>query len=105
MSILPLDEVSFAGLEQDGVRTLVLLRDVATLLRAKSRGLSLRRVNLGNLHHGPGRRPVSASVYLTADELEQLRALDASGVELEARGVPTDRPIRFAEMAERFEKG
>ena len=44
-------------------------------------------------------------MYLTAEELEQLRALDASGVELEARGVPTDRPIRFAEMAERFEKG
>jgi mannose/fructose/N-acetylgalactosamine-specific phosphotransferase system component IIB len=48
---------------------------------------------------------VSASVYLTAEELQQLRALEASGVELEVRGVPSDRPILLAEMAERFEKG
>jgi mannose/fructose/N-acetylgalactosamine-specific phosphotransferase system component IIB len=100
-----LDAVPFARLEQDGVRTLVLLRDIAALLRARSRGLPMRHVNLGNVHHGPGRRPVSTSVYLTAEELQQLRALEASGVELEARGVPADRPISLAEMAERFEKG
>jgi len=105
VSISRLDDVPFARLEQDRVRTLVLVRDVATLLRAKSRGLPLRHLNLGNVHHGPGRRPVSASVYLTAEELEQLRALDASGVELEIRGVPADRPILFSEMAQRFEKG
>lgn len=100
-----LDDVSFASLEQDRIRTLLLLRDIPMLLRAKSRGLVLRHINLGNVHHGPGRRPVSASVYLTAEELEQLRTLDANGVELEARGVPSDRPILFAEMAQRFEKG
>ncbi|MGO9829010.1 MAG: PTS sugar transporter subunit IIB [Myxococcaceae bacterium] len=105
VDIFRLDEVPFARLEQDAVRTLLLVRDVAALMRARSRGLSLRRVTLGNVHHASGRRPVSASVYLSAEELEQLRALAGSGVELEARGVPTDRPIGFAEMAERFEKG
>jgi mannose/fructose/N-acetylgalactosamine-specific phosphotransferase system component IIB len=105
VDISRLDDVPFARLEQDGVRTLVLVRDVTSLLRAKSRGLPLRHLNLGNVHHGPGRRPVSPSVYLSGEELQQLRALDASGVELEARGVPADRPIPFSEMAERFEKG
>jgi mannose/fructose/N-acetylgalactosamine-specific phosphotransferase system component IIB len=105
VDISRLDDVPFARLEQDNIRTLVLVRDLPALLRARSRGLVLRHLNLGNLHHGPGRRPVSASVYLTAEELEQLRALDASGVEVSARGVPADRPISFSEMAERFEKG
>jgi mannose/fructose/N-acetylgalactosamine-specific phosphotransferase system component IIB len=105
VDISRLDDVPFTQLEQDNVRTLVLVRDLPALLRARSRGLPLRRLNLGNLHHGPGRRPVSASVYLTVEELEQLRALNASGVEVEARGVPADRPISFSEMAERFEKG
>ncbi len=105
VDISRLDEVPFARLDQDSVRTLVLVRDVAALLRARSRGLPLRHLNLGNVHHAPGRRPVSASVYLSPDEVEQLRALAASGVEIEARGVPSDRPIGFAEMAERFEKG
>jgi mannose/fructose/N-acetylgalactosamine-specific phosphotransferase system component IIB len=105
VSISRLEDVPFVQLERDNVRTLLLLRDLPALMRARSRGLTLRHLNLGNIHHGPGRRPVSASVYLTADELEQLRELDASGVELEVRGVPTDRPLRFSEMAERFEKG
>ena len=105
VDISRLDDVPFARLDQDNVRTLVLVRDVAALLRARNRGLPLRHLNLGNIHHAPGRRPVSASVYLSKEELEQLRALAASGVEVEARGVPTDRPIGFAEMAERFEKG
>lgn len=105
VNISRLDDVPFAQLEQDNVRTLLLLRDIPALMRARSRGLSSRRLNLGNIHHGPGRQKVSPSVYLTAAELQQLRALDASGVELEVRGVPADRPIRFSEMAERFEKG
>jgi mannose/fructose/N-acetylgalactosamine-specific phosphotransferase system component IIB len=105
VEISRLDDVPFARLEADGIRTLVLLRDIAALLRAKGRGLPMRHINLGNLHHGPGRRRVSTSVYLTAEELQQLRALGASGVEVEARGVPADRPIPLAEMAERFEKG
>ncbi len=105
VDISRLEDVPFARLDQDGVRTLLLLRDVAALWRARSRGLVLRHLNLGNVHHAPGRRAVSASVYLSAEEVEQLRALTASGVEVEARGVPTDRPIGFAEMAERFQKG
>ena len=39
------------------------------------------------------------------EQLEQLRALAAGGVELEGRGVPTERPIALAEMADRFQKG
>jgi mannose/fructose/N-acetylgalactosamine-specific phosphotransferase system component IIB len=103
--IARLDAVPFASLEQDRTRTLLLLRDIPALLRAQKLGLTLRHVNFGNVHHGPGRRPVSASVFLTAEELEQLRALAAQGVELEARGVPADRPIPLTEMAERFQKG
>jgi mannose/fructose/N-acetylgalactosamine-specific phosphotransferase system component IIB len=105
VDISPLQDVPFAKLQADKVRTLVLLRDIPAFLRARSLGLSARHLNLGNLHHGVGRRPVSASVYLSAEELGQLRTLDAGGVELEARGVPADRPILFPEMAERFEKG
>jgi mannose/fructose/N-acetylgalactosamine-specific phosphotransferase system component IIB len=105
VDIARLDDVPFARLALDGVRTLVLLRDLPSLQRARARGLPVRYLNLGNVHHGPGRRRVSASVYLTADELQQLRALAAAGVEMDARGVPSDRPILLAEMAERFEKG
>jgi PTS system mannose-specific IIB component len=103
--ILPLAEVPFERIASDSVRTLLLLRDIPALLQAHKRGLPLLRVNLGNVHHGPMRRPVSTSVFLTEEELGQLRALHNGGVDIEARGVPSERAVHFTEMVERFQKG
>jgi PTS system N-acetylgalactosamine-specific IIB component len=103
--ILPLSEVPFERIASDSVRTLLLLRDIPSLVQARKRGLPLLRVNLGNVHHGPMRRPVSTSVFLTEEELGQLRALHNDGVDIEARGVPSERPVHFTEMVERFQKG
>ncbi|HTS79192.1 MAG TPA: PTS sugar transporter subunit IIB [Myxococcaceae bacterium] len=104
VDIRPLGEVPFAALAEDSVRTLLLLRDIPALIEARKRGLPVSRVNLGNVHHGPMRRQVSASVFLNAEELEQLKALHDQGVEIEARGVPSERPVTFSEMVERFGK-
>ena len=103
--ILPLRDTPFGPLASDGVRTMLLLRDLPALVQAKAAGLPRTRVNLGNVHHGPMRRQVSASVFLNAEEMEQLKALHDEGWEIEARGVPNERPITFSEMVERFGKG
>lgn len=105
VDIRPLNEVPFAAIASDQIRTLLLLRDIPALIEAQKRGLPLTRVNLGNVHHGPMRRQVSASVFLNPEELEQLKSLHDQGVEIEARGVPSERPVHFAEMVERFGKG
>jgi len=105
VDIQPLAEVPFEKIASDPVRTLLLLRDVPALLEARRRGLPLARVNLGNVHHGPMRRQVSTSVFLTAEEMGQLQTLHDDGVDIEARGVPSEKPVQFAEMVERFEKG
>ncbi len=62
-------------------------------------------MNLGNVHHGPMRRQVSTSVFLNAEEMQQLRTMHDAGWEIEARGVPSERPVTFTEMVDRFEKG
>jgi mannose/fructose/N-acetylgalactosamine-specific phosphotransferase system component IIB len=105
VDILPLGETPFPALASDSIRTLLLLRDIPALIEARKRGLPLARVNLGNVHHGPMRRQVSASVFLNVEEMEQLKTLHDAGVEIEARGVPSERPITFTEMVERFGKG
>jgi len=105
VDIRPLDEVPFPEIAADSIRTLLLLRDIPALIEATRRGLPVSRVNLGNVHHGPMRKQVSASVFLNAEEMEQLKKLHDSGVDIEARGVPSERPIQFAEMVERFRKG
>ena len=105
MDILPLGETPFPTLAGDSIKTLLLLRDVPALLEARKLGLPRTRVNLGNVHHGPMRRQVSTSVFLNAEEMGQLKTLHDGGVEIEARGVPSERPVTFNEMVERFGKG
>lgn len=98
-------EPDWQQLSKDDVRTLVLVREVRDAVEAKEQGLALPRLNLGNVHFASGRKQVSPSVFLSQDELNQLKMLVEGGVEVDARGVPTDRPITFAEMTEKFGKG
>ena len=103
--IQPLTEVDYPALFEDPSRTLLLVRDVAGVLAAEGKGLKLTHLNLGNIHYGPGRRKVSASVFLSKEELNQLGRLFEGGVKIEARGVPTDAPVEFPEMVYRYDKG
>jgi mannose/fructose/N-acetylgalactosamine-specific phosphotransferase system component IIB len=104
VQILPLAEVDFAALSKDGVRTLVLLRDVASAPYAHAHGLALEQLNLGNVHFSAGRRQVSPSVFLAEAELQALQGLQAQGVRVEARAVPSEKAIELGELTERWTK-
>jgi PTS system N-acetylgalactosamine-specific IIB component len=104
--VVPVAEVPWAALAAAPARVLVLLRDVAALSAARAGGLTALlapRVNLGNVHFGPGRRPVTPSVFLAAPELDALRDLAAAGFELEARAIPSEPPTGLAEIERRYE--
>jgi PTS system mannose-specific IIB component len=103
--IEPLLKVDYVSLALDSSRTLVLVRDIASLMGAREKGLKLAQVNLGNIHFSFGRRRISSSVFLSQEETDQLKILVQEGVEVEARGVPTDAKVTFEEMKHRFEKG
>jgi len=105
VQIEPLLGVDYAALAEGPDRTLLLIRQLSGVLVAREHGLKLLQLNLGNVHFAPGRRKVSASVFLSQEELDQLKMLVNEGVEVEARGVPTDARVDFATMVERFGKG
>jgi mannose/fructose/N-acetylgalactosamine-specific phosphotransferase system component IIB len=105
VQILPLSQVDFVALSKDGVRTLVLLRDVASVPFAAAQGLSLEQLNLGNVHFGAGRRQVSPSVFLAESELQALQGLAAKGIRVEARAVPAEKAVDLPELTERWTKG
>ena len=56
------------------------------------------RVNVGNVHFGPGRKAVTPSVFLSAAELETLRDLAAAGFTIEARAIPSEPPAGMGEI-------
>lgn len=103
--IEPLKSVDYAALASSPSQVMLLVRDIAGVISAWNQGLRSPRVNLGNIHYSPGRRKITPSVYLSPDELGQLKSLVDQGVEVEARAVPTDPPLDYAQMAQRFGKG
>jgi PTS system mannose-specific IIB component len=84
-------DVDFRRFENDGVRTLVLLRDIPSAMLAYAKGL-IGPLNLGNVHDGPLRHAVSRSVYLTANEREQLLQLSKDGLAVTIQAVPAESP-------------
>jgi mannose/fructose/N-acetylgalactosamine-specific phosphotransferase system component IIB len=93
LKVEKLSDVDFAALSSDPARTMVLFRDVATLLAARARGYSPASVNLGNVHAGPGRAAVSRSVFLSPDEVALLGELKRGGAVVAAQAIPQDAPI------------
>lgn len=70
-------------------RSILLTRDVATLRRLAERGgLAGEAVIVGGIHHRPGREEALTYVHLTEEEMQDLEAIAAAGVDVAARDLP-----------------
>lgn len=86
-------EQQLAAWELDPRVGILVAGEIDTLARIVRNGGRLGRVNLGGLHHRPGRTERLRYVYLSDAEAAQLRALAARGVEVTAQDVPTAAPV------------
>lgn len=86
----------------DSSRTVLLTRDISTMLRL-ARGGRLRghNVNIGGLHYSPGRESVLPYVYLDDAQKAALGELVDEGVSVSARDLPDGRRV----SADRLLKG
>lgn len=74
---------------EDASRSILLVRDIATLGRLAAGGLLQGgSVNLGGQHHGPGRSEVLTYLHLSEEDRALLVTLDEEGVEVSARDLP-----------------
>lgn len=90
--------------QQNRERVILLTRDAQTMLRLATGGL-LRNadVNIGGIHHAPGRRQVLPYVYLSAAEETALRQLVAEGARVAARDLPNARGVPVEQMLQEVE--
>ena len=79
---------------------ILLTSDIDTMTRLIDAKSSIRAVNLGGIHHRAGRVERLRYLYLTADELRALRALERRGVEVTARDVPASRPVSLSTLTD-----
>ena len=92
-----LDHARYASDPRPGV---LITGDIASMLRLVRGVKAIGSVNLGGIHHRAGRDEKLRYVFLTPDEEAQLRALEASGVEVIAQDVPSARARSLAEVLE-----
>ncbi|MDQ3556712.1 MAG: PTS sugar transporter subunit IIB [Gemmatimonadota bacterium] len=80
-------------------RSIVLLRDIATLLRlAPSLRPADGEINLGGVHFEEGRTEALPYLYLSPDERAALRRLREMGLEATARDLPASRRVPLDEL-------
>ena len=86
---------------QGGTRRVLLLAgDIPTMaaLHAAEPAV-VHRMNVGGVHHRPGRRERLPYLYLTDDELRGLVALEASGAEVRAQDLPTSPAVAVRSLS------
>jgi PTS system mannose-specific IIB component/fructoselysine and glucoselysine-specific PTS system IIB component len=78
--------------------TVAAMHALVDAVRAADPAGAVRAVNVGGLHHRPGRAQRMRYVFVDAAEDQALRALAASGVAVTAQDVPNARPVPLAEV-------
>lgn len=79
---------------------LVLTGDISSMYRLVTGVKAIGSVNLGGIHHRAGRAEKLRYIYLTPEEEQQLKALEAAGVEVTAQDVPSARAVPLPEVLE-----
>jgi len=87
---LPVVAELFGRHELDAARVLLLLANPGDALAAHRGGIPFTELNLGNLHYAAGKERYSCTVALAQNELDDLRLLEAAGVRITARCIPSD---------------
>jgi len=80
--------------ERSGI---LLTGDIASMLRlVKEAGI--RTVNIGGIHHRPGRRQRLRYVFLFPEEEQLLREMASLGAAVTAQDVPSSRAVELTEL-------
>ncbi len=80
--------------QADPERSILLTGSVETLVSMYNADpVALHRINLGGVHHRPGRSERLPYIYLTPDEFRALADLDARGADVTAQDVPSALPV------------
>jgi mannose/fructose/N-acetylgalactosamine-specific phosphotransferase system component IIB len=104
MAVVPEIEVRFVTLaeataqlaqwQDNGKRGLVLTGDLDTMAALQKASPEIvHRINLGGIHHRPGRRERLPFVYLTDQELRTLTSMEERGAVVTAQDLPTSSPV------------
>lgn len=90
---------SLPGWAAESIRTIVLTGDLPTMAALHRAHPSLvAAINLGGIHHQPGRVEKLRYLYLSTDESALIATLSAEGVKVSAQDLPTAPAVAVKEL-------
>lgn len=112
MGVPPHIQTEFLGVQEARVQlpawregseaVFLLTRNISTMARLAENGrLDGVDVNLGGIHHAPGRRSVLPYVYLSDAEQDELARLADAGARISARDLPSARKVGLDDLLKR----
>ncbi len=77
----------------------ILFANCQDVKRAFDRGLKFYTLNIGNLHHSPGKKQICDHIFLSKEDITCLRYLKKQGISLDLRCVPNNPiPLKVEEL-------
>ena len=84
---------------RDDQRTAVLVGTIdAAIALYRADPVVARHINLGGIHHRPGRTERLPYVYLTDEEQRQLQKLATDGADVTGQDLPTSAPVPLEDL-------
>ncbi|MCD8221347.1 MAG: PTS sugar transporter subunit IIB [Clostridiales bacterium] len=74
-------------------KTLLLFKEIGGALALIKEGYILKELNIGNIGSTPSRRAITREVYVSEEEKEMLRKLNAAGVNCYIQKLPQDNRV------------
>lgn len=98
LKIVPLKSLDRILDDLNASKILLLFEDLADVFGVLEKGVSLNRINIGNLHHVRGGVEVTPSVYLNRKDIEMIHHLAGLGVAVEACDVPEGKSLNVLDF-------
>lgn len=72
-------------------KILLVVRTPQDALKLVEGGVPIKKINVGNMHYSEGKKQISSTVSVDDKDIETFKKLDEHGIELEVKGVPSDK--------------
>ncbi len=79
---------------------MVLFESIDDAIRLFEAGHPFPQLNIGNIHHGPGKRSFTTAVYLDNDEIGHLKSLMGRGLRAQIQTLPSETPLDLRKALE-----
>lgn len=77
---------------------LVLLPGLREAVELINKGFKFSSLNVGGMHYSAGKtQSIGKAIFLSTDDCKYLKFIAGTGVKIEGRGVPSDKPINLLE--------